>query len=361
MKQINFVILFVLAIISLMAHPAYNAWERQKLSGNVRIMAYNPQFGGGVQKITVFAPDGKIEKCYSFMHAYGWDKTVALDYFVDRQADKMVKKWYKEAEDIDIVTTYTYASQNGRIVGCTGRDLFGKISEQTQYFYEGDELVSSVCKSQYLQTTDYWKAEPKYSQIVSYDSQGNVVDEYDDYGEADGKMEGYSYEYDLRGNTIKATMHSGDDEFDAFDCDYVYYNPIRSVSASSSRKAYPVKYLNDNDPSTTWVAGTKPDGIGDWVLLTLEDETFVTSLDYTTGFDYAKDGQDYFFLNNRLKRITITLSGGEPINYDFNGKDRKVQIPINAITSTIKITIKDVYPGSKWQDTCISELGVNTR
>lgn len=70
MKQIGFIILFVLVIYSLAAHPAYNGWEQHKLSGKVRIMAQNPQLGNP-QRIYVFHPDGKISKDL-FIHKHIW-------------------------------------------------------------------------------------------------------------------------------------------------------------------------------------------------------------------------------------------------------------------------------------------------
>ena len=340
-----------------MAHRAYNGWEQYRLSGKVKIMAI--QTGPGPQELTVFDTEGKIIKWYRFKHDTGFFETTALEHFVEHEADKRAQVLYKEIPDDEIVTTYTYASKDGRIVGRTGRDLFGKISEQTEYFYEGDELSTSVCKSKDWQTTEYWKSNPKYSKKVRYDSQGKAVEEYKQYEKIDGVNAGFSYKYDLRGNVLSEI--SREDDGSGNNYYYVYYVPISSVSASSSHKSYPVKNVNDNNPKTTWVAGASPDGIGDWVLLTLKDEAFVKSLDIAPGFDDANDKSDYFLLNNRLKRITITLSSDQTISYDFNGKDRKVQIPINAMTKTIKITINSIYPGSKWRDTCISELGVNTR
>lgn len=273
----------------------------------------------------------------------------------------MARIWYDELEDNNIITTYSYESRDGRIVACTGRDIFGKISEKTEYFYEVDELSRSVTKDKFRQNTHYWNSTPLHTQTVNYDSFGNVESEHDYYEEINDASNQYTYEYDLRGNIITVFMHDGGEKYEACTSNYVYYEPISSVSASSSLKAYPVKNIMDNDPRTTWVAGTKPDGISDWVLLTLDDETFVKSLDIAPGFACVKDGRDLFPLNNRLKRITITLSSGKPIIVDFNGKESKFRIPINASTKTIKITINTIYPGSKWRDTCISELGVNSR
>jgi len=361
------VLIWILAMASgLMAHKAFNGWEQYELRGKVRYMAMNPMLGDA-QRILEFDPEGKIIREMIFSHAWGWDSSTPLERFMTHDLEPALKQWIREGLDPQVIN-YSYYTDEGRIVQCLGEDLDGGIAVLTDYIYEGADLVRSITRGEWYEATTEWTNDKELTRTVFFDSLGNVQTEYvsGDDNDADGEFfcqYDVSYEYDFAGNIITEIIHepSTNDIYEAETRNYVYFNPIRSITASSDLKAYPASNIMDQDPQTTWVAKSRPDGIGDWVLITLDSEQFVESLDIAPGFASVKKGQDLFLLNNRLKRVTLTLSDGQQIMADFNGKDRKVNIPINSATSSIKISIDAIYPGSKWRDTCISELELHTR
>lgn len=167
------------------------------------------------------------------------------------------------------------------------------------------------------------------------------------------------------------------------------------VKASSGQKDYPVANLVDMNPSTAWVPAHKG-GIGDWVEFdftkkdTLER---VVSLFLVNG--YCKD-QTTYEQNNRVKRLQVMITShpdevGEmytdtmyvtlpdaryqPVSISTvpyystyleqerygskiaNGFAPVFDLFLSEIpVKTIRLTIMDVYKGTKYDDTCLSEI-----
>lgn len=120
----------------------------------------------------------------------------------------------------------------------------------------------------------------------------------------------------------------------------------------------------DGSPETTWAEeghlGHEPwpsgPGIGEWIMLVFPETIEVHRIGVDVGFD--RDA-DIFAKNNRLKRATIMFSKGDFVELAFEDV-RGVQMKdIPPVTTTyVQLVIDDVYPGSKFDDTCISEIEV---
>jgi len=102
-----------------------------------------------------------------------------------------------------------------------------------------------------------------------------------------------------------------------------------------------------------WPSGP---GIGEWIILVFPEEIVVHRIGVDVGFD--RDA-DVFAKNNRLKRATIMFSKGVFVELTFDDV-RGVQMrdvpPVR--TTYVRLVISEVYPGSKFDDTCISEIEV---
>lgn len=153
----------------------------------------------------------------------------------------------------------------------------------------------------------------------------------------------------------------------------------------------------DKDLSTAWVEGAPGNGIGEWIVIDVRgqyqgltdkdsdtDKKIKTELKINNGFCKS---EKTFKNNNRVKKAKITfyevpvqvgqsktIAIEDPqIFYEteIELKDTmdeqtfsfisspKVQDPDNTLDLYLKLTILDVYPGEKFQDTCISEMSAN--
>ncbi len=162
------------------------------------------------------------------------------------------------------------------------------------------------------------------------------------------------------------------------------YSRIKfQAKASSTLKGnYAVRNLGDGNPETAWCEGKKGGGVGEWVEFSIPTDFLQNQYCSFHGVivtpGYLKKGA---FLNNeRLKKISLTECGQknaldtmefEPIRrFDLATKFkplsdykkphatsffRKLKTKQPAC---MRLTIDEVYPGRKFEDTCISEVAL---
>ena len=146
--------------------------------------------------------------------------------------------------------------------------------------------------------------------------------------------------------------------------------------------------LGDNDPTTCWAEGSENDGSGEYILMTIPKD--VKTLRIRNGY---QKNENIFSANNRPKTIQFELHACyEPNGYvteSHNGffiskhiaaasatlqdkmdyQDVILNLNWDDINSilidhdsfdkdrfVLKIKIKDVYKGIKWDDACISDI-----
>jgi hypothetical protein len=151
-------------------------------------------------------------------------------------------------------------------------------------------------------------------------------------------------------------------------------NAFSKLSSSSTLKAqgannYSVKNLFDRDLSTCWSEGVKGVGEGEWIEFELKDDTGIYEI--WIGAGYLKS-PDTYKKNSIPLRIEISLfydhsdkpdviyADLKSIDNFYNDMYNGVQL-LNMFDETIhpykiRLTILKVLPGTKYQDTCISEL-----
>ncbi len=117
---------------------------------------------------------------------------------------------------------------------------------------------------------------------------------------------------------------------------------------------YDIDNIFDNDDNTAWVEGAEGDGIGEWIQFDFDREYKINRIDLISGYSKSRS---IFKANNRIKNLELLFSDGVKINLDLKDTMDLQKIKIEPhVTKSIKFTIKDVYKGSKYEDTCISEL-----
>lgn len=187
---------------------------------------------------------------------------------------------------------------------------------------------------------------------------------------------------------------------DAADIQLVYDNSAAALSNYIAEKRIPVQYLKysassvlktdainkynynpetlfDNDLSTAWVEGVPGNGEGEWVEIEfMENVESVEGIGIING--YTKR-EAIYNANSRIKKIQLEVYRGERSmqpykrtiielkQKQFNELNKNVEAPFISWLadhvgsepygiSKIRLTILEVIPGTKYEDTCISEL-----
>lgn len=148
---------------------------------------------------------------------------------------------------------------------------------------------------------------------------------------------------------------------------------LATATASSALTAdkwgtYTAPSAIDGSLSTPWCEAASGPGKGAWILLTFADPVMVSELGFSVGYDREADDAGHraglFTENNRVKTATLTFSDGRQAMATFAGTRgiQKISLadapggPI--LTTFVKVTIDEVYPGTRFNDTCIAEIQV---
>lgn len=137
------------------------------------------------------------------------------------------------------------------------------------------------------------------------------------------------------------------------------FNQPNIFSASSELKEkdiiYSAKNLTTIDSAKPWVEAIKGDGIGEYIII---DSKNINGLIISNGYvDYNKS--NLYENNNRVKVFEV-----------YNQNNKKIQeieledtpdpqiFIIKEKCESIKLVIKEVYKGNKWDDTCINFIKI---
>ena len=129
---------------------------------------------------------------------------------------------------------------------------------------------------------------------------------------------------------------------------------VSSQLTGKSSTVYGAAFLNDGDTSTPWEEGVEGDGIGEQITYEPEAGTKLQVIRIYPGNGRSDKA---FQENNRPKTITLEIDGKKQIlNFDDAGHFYTFSSKKPVTAKQVKLIIDSVYPGSKWQDTCISEV-----
>lgn len=144
------------------------------------------------------------------------------------------------------------------------------------------------------------------------------------------------------------------------DADARALKPVSITSSSTLPPDEGVTYepenMADHKQSSVWVEGdTSGSGLGTDLQFNLDGKHKVTEIHIWNGNWYSSD---YFVRHNRVKELELSFSDGTSKSYPL--KDEKVvqvirlEKPVE--TEFVKMRIKNIYSGSTFNDTVISEL-----
>lgn len=142
-----------------------------------------------------------------------------------------------------------------------------------------------------------------------------------------------------------------------------------SVLAPYKNKTYGADHLYDDNLTTPWVENASGTGAGESVTLHLDTAQKVYGLLLYNGY---LESQYLFDINGKVTRVQVDFGDGNPVTmdvpvpyvYDDSALSEeyfapcKIEAASPVVTDTITVTILDATSGSKYKDTCISEMRV---
>ena len=157
----------------------------------------------------------------------------------------------------------------------------------------------------------------------------------------------------------------------AVECDTYYYGTerVEAVKYCSSSHLTPSKVasygpgnaeiFDASNQNVAWCEGAKGNGVGEWLELSvINGGALVKTLTIANGYQKSKTA---FYANARAKEIRIEMDSGLRVTTTL--KDRFGQQVITfgdwQDMTKVRITILSVYAGEKYQDTCLTSLGVS--
>ncbi len=136
------------------------------------------------------------------------------------------------------------------------------------------------------------------------------------------------------------------------------FSDISSSSnlTSKGNVTYYARNVIDGNSGTAWVEGASDSGIGEKIFFKSSSEQKVSYLKIMNG--YCKS-EDLYMKNNRVKNIRVVFSDGTSIDGSLN--DEFANYDLIVLTEPVfcnefYIEITDVYRGTHYDDTCISEI-----
>jgi hypothetical protein len=127
---------------------------------------------------------------------------------------------------------------------------------------------------------------------------------------------------------------------------------------------YHPSYVLDDDPKTAWVEGAEGDGIGESLTIPVSDLRSARAIRLVIFNGYQKSPA-LLSANAAPKQLTVTVQGpgGQPSAKQQLTLERKMgpqsfDIPVTGGVAEVVLTLDSVHPGSKYRDTCVSDVQV---
>lgn len=120
-------------------------------------------------------------------------------------------------------------------------------------------------------------------------------------------------------------------------------------------------YAVDDDPVTAWVEGAEGGGVGEWVRFDTTDLAGTTAVRLRVRNGYQKSAA-LFKANARAREVTVRLlPGGAEVTATLADKDGWQELRVDQAAGAftgVELRVGSVYPGSKYEDLCISDVEV---
>ena len=326
---------------------------------------------GDEQTVLMGFPNSKIGRTYGINDFLAFEGTSKFEVFrkdEEKQSNYEAQKVYEcfevhfnKGETKHITNTYTQGyiasfDDEGEVVSSeaiyiltTGASWKGTIDTISVF------ITSEIPKNQLIERTGFF-----YS---SYES--DVKMKQDTIIENHGGLSISPGNYIIEQGIYKMVFTDIEPDFDIIIGEpHLFVNRLYASSELEDKNGrYSVKNIIDENTSTAWVEGKENSGINEFITIYIPGHPRVSfglykikKIGIING--YAKNN-DIFKQNNRVKKLRLEY--GDHVR-TFALKDTIVMqyLKFNepVLMKKFKITILDVYKGSKYDDTCISEIKI---
>lgn len=131
-----------------------------------------------------------------------------------------------------------------------------------------------------------------------------------------------------------------------------------STLAAARAHGFGAEHLAEARAAAPWAEGVPGPGIGEWVELTPVNPTPLLAIGIWPGFQTGKK-RELFTQNGRPARVEILLDGAHRFTATLGDRPEEQLIPVVGYpkpVSKVRITILEVFPGTRFADTCISRV-----
>ncbi|MGD9784450.1 MAG: discoidin domain-containing protein [Hyphomicrobiaceae bacterium] len=133
---------------------------------------------------------------------------------------------------------------------------------------------------------------------------------------------------------------------------------VSSVLAPQYGFNYLPRNLVDSDLKTAWVEGRKGHGEGESILVDLDGGRTITAVQVMNG--YHKN-ERLFLANSRVQVAELQFSNGQTRRVSLADQPGVQTIDVGRQKAEwVRFTIRSVYPGTKYEDTAVTEFRVVT-
>ena len=145
--------------------------------------------------------------------------------------------------------------------------------------------------------------------------------------------------------------------------DFTEYKQVRVASAEASSVIQqdngavntPMMMFDENI-ETNWQEGVDGPGLGEWVDATFSQESGIKYLTFKLG---NWKTSRYYYGNNKPSKMTITVGEfSQQIEFPDEWTEFCLEFSRPCQADGIYMTIDEVYPGTDWDDTCITDMRV---
>lgn len=161
-------------------------------------------------------------------------------------------------------------------------------------------------------------------------------------------------------------LHNNGNNVEAFKASSYLKEGKTSYEAENTAKIYNMMAKREialwNSQIRPWVEGKKGDGIGESFEFDTTYPKGGLPLDIRILNGYVDPLKPHLFKeNNRIKKALLETDTGIKKEFEFRDEVEFTQIILPSDVKHIKLTILEVYKGTKYQDTCITAVEVNRK
>ncbi|WP_434389582.1 NADase-type glycan-binding domain-containing protein [Melittangium boletus] len=127
---------------------------------------------------------------------------------------------------------------------------------------------------------------------------------------------------------------------------------------------YHPSYALDDDPKTAWVEGADGDGVGESLRIPLSSLDSARTVRLVIFNGYQKSPA-LLAANAAPKQLTVTVRGlagnstaSQQLTLEKKMGPQSFDIPVEGSVAEVVLSIDKVHPGTKYRDTCISDVQV---